>query len=333
MGFCKNHRWLLRGAGSVFFLLLTACAATVPPPELPDRTLTWQALPELPEAIRQKLSGSQIQQIPAEDGTLVPVRIFGASGRHTPVLMAHGLQSHSGWFTQSAAFLADLGHPVYVIDRRGSGLSQAPRGDTKDFHLWADDIATIGAYALEQHGGQQFFLLGHCFGAIPATLYAERMPANIKGLILTTPGIFTHTSIPLAQMLKIITTSAGNRDYYFPVPLDADQFSELPEYEPFIAADPLALRAVTGDLYWQIHKARQYIVANAGHLSMPILVGLAGEDEIADNRKNRQWLGDVPALDKTEIIYPDARHILEYSLEQKRYFQDLRWWLSWIEER
>jgi len=329
----KRSRFFLRGLAIALFLLIAACAATVPPPALPEPGLDWQAVPVLPEAIRHSLSGSVVRQIPDADGTLIPVRLFGSSGRRTPLLMVHGLQSHSGWFSQSAAFLANLGHPVYVIDRRGSGLSQAPRGDAKDFRLWAADIAAIGAYALKQHGGQQFFLLGHCFGAIPATVYTELAPATVKGLILTTPGIFTHTSIPPAQMLKIATTVAGERDYYFPVPLDPDQFSELPEYEPFIAADPLALRAVTGDLYWQVHKARQYIETHAGQLTMPILVGMAGEDEIADNRRNRAWLADLPSFDRTEIVYPDARHILEYSLEQARYFQDLRQWLSWIEER
>ena len=333
MKLLKRNRFISWVLAILLYLLLPACAATLQPPALPDPDLAWQELPELPEAMRQSLSGSEIRRITAENGTVVPVRLFGSDGNRMPLLMVHGLQSHSGWFSQSAAFLASLGYPVYVMDRRGSGLSQAPRGDIKDFMQWANDIEAVRAYAIKQHGGSQVFLLGHCFGAIPATLYAERTPEAIKGLILTTPGIFTYTSIPFSQMLKIATTLSGQRDYYLPVPLDPDQFSELPEYEPLIAADPLALRSVTGDLYWQIHRARQYIKSNSDQLTMPILVGMAGEDEIADNRQNRQWLVDVPSPDKTEMTYPEARHILEYSLERQRYFEDLRQWLFRIEER
>lgn len=329
----RCRRYLIKGGTLILFLLLNACAATVSPPALPDPAMDWRQVPELPPAIHESLSTSQLVIVEGEAGIDVPVRRFGPRGQRPPLLMAHGLQSHSGWFAQSAAFIADLGHPVYVIDRRGSGLSQAMRGDTKDFKVWSDDLRTVAEWAMQQHGHSQVYVLGHCFGAIPATVFAEGSPEMVKGLILTTPGIYTHTSIPFGQMLKIVTTFSGRRDYYFPVPLDTDQFSELPEYEPFIAADPLALRAVTGDLYWQIHKARKSILAHSDRLTMPVLVGFAGEDEIADNRKNRQWLAAVPSVDKTEIVYPDARHILEYSQEKADYFRDLRYWLARMEER
>lgn len=330
----KNRlRFLIQVFCLALFLLLSACATTVAPPPLPAPDMNWQNGMELPVAIRDSLQGSSILNIAAENGITVPARLFGPEGSRTPVLMVHGLQSHSGWFSQSAAFVASLGHPVYVIDRRGSGMSQDTRGDSKNFMGWLADIEAGFSYAVQQHGGSQIYLLGHCFGAIPATAYAETNPETIKGLLLTSPAIYTHTSIPVSQILKIVFSSSGKRDYYFAVPLDPDQFSELPEYEPFIAADPLALRAVTGDLYWQINEARKYIIANTDNLTMPMVVGFAGEDEIADNRKNKKWLSDVPAEDKMEITYPDARHILEYSLERTNYFEDLRQWLTRIEER
>lgn len=312
-------------------LLLSACAATVSAPQRPDPGIDWSQAAELPPAIHASLQGSSLQQVPTDDGVSVPVRSFGAGGARTPLLMVHGLQSHSGWFSQSAAFVARLGHPVYVIDRRGSGLSQAARGDSKDFHQWSADIRAVAELAMTHHNHDRVLLLGHCFGAIPATVYAETAAETVKGLILTTPGIFTHTSIPISQTLKIATTGNGRRNYYFPVPLDPVQFSELREYAPFIASDPLALRAVTGDLYWQIHQARKHIRRNSHKLTMPILVGFAGEDEIADNARNRTWLAGVPSNDKTEIVYPDARHILEYSVERAHYFADLQHWLDRIE--
>ena len=325
-------RFFIRGCCIGLVLLLSACATTVSPPSLPAPDLDWQSSPEIPATIRNSLQGSSILTITAGDGIVVPVRLFGSEGSRTPVLMAHGLQSHSGWFSQSAAFVASLGHPVYVIDRRGSGLSQATRGDSKNFMDWNADIEAVRVYATQRHSGTQVYLLGHCFGAIPATVFAETSPKAIKGLMLTTPGIYTHTSIPFSQMVKIFFSSSGQRDYYFAVPLNPDQFSEIPDYEPFIATDPLALREVTGDLYWQINEARKYISANTDRLTMPILVGFAGEDEIADYRKNKKWLDKVPAKDKTEITYPDARHILEYSLEKSNYFENLRQWLARIEE-
>ena len=85
---------------------------------------------------------------------------------------------------------------------------------------------------MARHRTNRLLVLGHCFGAIPATLYAENHSAEVAGLILTTPGIFTRTSIPLSQMLTIATSRSGRRDYYFPVPLAPEEFSELPRYAP-----------------------------------------------------------------------------------------------------
>jgi len=330
----SSHRRLVQPLlAGLIGLLVAACAATVPRPAPPPDGMRWPELPELPAEIRASMLGSTVITVEAGDGVAVPVRLFGADGRRTPVLMAHGLQSHSGWFAQSAAFIASLGHPVYAVDRRGSGLSRQPRGDSKAFTDWTEDLGAVARMAMARHDAGRLLVLGHCFGAIPATLYAETRPAEIAGLILTTPGIFTRTSIPLSQMLTIATSLPGRRDYYFPVPLAPEEFSELPQYAPFIAADPLALRAASGDLYWQVHKARQHLLAHSNELTMPILVGLAGEDGIADNDASRRWLAGLPAAVRTEIVYPGARHILEYSTQRDLYFADLRHWLAWIEER
>src|SRR5688500_8769992 len=75
----------------------------------------------------------QLQQIAAADGVSIPIRVYGVANQSTPIVLAHGLQSHSGWFVQSCSFLAEKGFAVYALDRRGSGCSKAPRGDCDDF--------------------------------------------------------------------------------------------------------------------------------------------------------------------------------------------------------
>ncbi|MEN6426888.1 MAG: alpha/beta fold hydrolase, partial [Phycisphaerales bacterium] len=88
----------------------------------------------------------RVDSIRAKDGTEIPLRVFeGGSG--TPVVMLHGLYSHSGWFMQSAAFLASHGCPVYSFDRRGWGLSRESRGHAWSFRDLLDEIDAVVNHA------------------------------------------------------------------------------------------------------------------------------------------------------------------------------------------
>jgi len=282
-----------------------------------------------PAPLRHALASGRVEFIKIGENSVVPVRIFGAQGEGLPILFTHGLQSHSGWFAQSAAFLAGLGHPVYAMDRMGSGLSPAVRGDAQDFMQWVEEIEGLAATIMTRHGRQKFYLVGHCFGAIPATAYAATHPERLQALILTTPAIYTTTTIPLGDMLNILLSPSGARDFSIPVPLDPESFSELPEYQKFIANDQLSLRAATGDFYYQVYRARKYIEQNVEQLRMPVLMVLAGEDRICDNPRNRQFFFKIPAGEKTLTEFADARHILEFSPEQQPFFSALAGWLTY----
>ncbi len=140
------RRRILRLALLLAVTLAAGCqstSSTPPPGPVFDPENAWvdqiQAPPELRRAI---LSGSEAT-IPVDAGYDIALRIYGQAGGKTPVVMTHGLQSHSGWFAQSAARMAAQGHPVYAVDRRGSGLSQGPRGDMKAFDEMIEDLLVV----------------------------------------------------------------------------------------------------------------------------------------------------------------------------------------------
>lgn len=300
----------------------------VPIDQKPLSDKLWQAEINAPPQFRTALSQASFGFISNDDHLDIPVRVFGAEGKKEPVVFTHGLQSHSGWFVQSASFLADLGHPVYVMDRMGSGLSRAQRGDVKDFRQWAREIEVVASFARERHRHDMFYLVGHCFGAIPATVYAYMYPDNLKGLILSTPAIYTRTSIPFGDMVRIFMTQSGARNFDVPVTLKPESFTELPEYQEFVRSDTLSLRAATGDFYFQVNKARKYITGNADLLQNPLLMVMAGEDPICDNERNRRFFDKVSVLDKQIEEFTGARHILEFSTEKGAFFATLSNWLK-----
>lgn len=261
----------------------------------------------------------------------VAVLPYGLENSATPVIMLHGLESHSAWFARSAAQIASLGHPVYGMDRRGSGHSVAPRGWCGDFHDLLDDIDGLAARILREHGFDRFHLLGHCFGAIPATAYACSRPDRLRSLLLATPALYTLAGPPFGDRLKIIWAGLSGSRLNIPVPLKAEWFTHMPEHLHFIRNDPLALQEASARIYWETTRARRFIHAREDALTMPVFMGLAERDRICDNRGDRAFFDRIPARRKRCVTYDGAVHILEFSESKQDFFSDLGDWFTDID--
>jgi pimeloyl-ACP methyl ester carboxylesterase len=111
------------------------------------------------------------------DGTLIGYRKLGNG---TPVVILHGSISTGDDWVPVAAQLAEH-HTVYVVDRRGRGLS----GDHPNYALGneADDIKAVLAVA-----GKGTAVIGHSFGAI-CVLEAVRTGAEVSSIVLYEPPL------------------------------------------------------------------------------------------------------------------------------------------------
>lgn len=262
------------------------------------------------------------------EGIQIPVRLFGEENSGYPVLMLHGLQSHSGWFVQSAAHIASLGMPVYQIDRRGSGLSSEPRGHGDSYEEMLADILTVGRYAMERHGVEKFHLLGHCFGAIPGAAFAGRYPELLQSLLLCTPAVYTLTGVYFKEGVQILESELTHHHKYIPIHIAPTQFTESEKYLHFINKDPLALKQVTTALYFQVPMARHYLQSRMDQLTMPVFMGMAANDSICDNEENAEFFNELPSRRKLMVTYQRAKHILEFSEDRDTFFTDLSGWFG-----
>ena len=271
---------------------------------------------------------SGIEHVPSEDGKKLAVRVSGANGTRTPVIMLHGLQSHSGWFMQSQMFLANLGCPVYAMDRRGSGLSEGSPGDCTDYCEIMRDVGSIVETARVRHGVEKVHVLGHCFGALPATLFAAGHPEMVMSLIHASSGLHTHISVSLRRKLRILWSKAVNSPVSIPIPLTAEMFTEQDECARFIRDDELRLRTATAHFYFELVRARRYIRSHRHLLVMPQFMANAGDDPICDNEANERFFWSLPAKHKLLVRYGQSRHVIEFSAERDNFFRDLSWWLE-----
>lgn len=108
------------------------------------------------------------------------VKQYG-SEKGTPILFLHGGPGYNsaGFEITTAQKLADQGFFVLVYDRRGEGRS----GDVKADFTFEESFSDIDAI-LEKYKIKKVSLIGHSFGGILATLYAEKNPKKVENIIL-----------------------------------------------------------------------------------------------------------------------------------------------------
>jgi alpha-beta hydrolase superfamily lysophospholipase len=265
----------------------------------------------------------------ASDGYRFCYRRFApAPEPKSRVIFIHGIQSHGGWYTRSCARLAEAGHEVCFLDRRGSGLNTAHRGDAPSFRRLLDDIAEfIGALPPDRPR----FLAAISWGGKLGVGLQYRHPGLVSGLALLCPGFFPIVKPPLLQRLRIGGARLGRPSKFFPIPLNDPQlFTASPHWQEYIANDRFALREATARLLFSSLALDIYLKRARKRVGLPVLLMLAEHDRIIHNAKTRAFVEKFPTVDRTIIEYAGAHHTLEFEPEWHPFVEDL---LMWIEKR
>jgi alpha-beta hydrolase superfamily lysophospholipase len=272
----------------------------------------------------------EIKTFTTTDGYVCHYRHYPASGEvRGRIVCIHGIQSHGGWYTRSCERLACEGFDVFFLDRRGSGLNEQSRGDCPSFRRLLDDIVEFVTFTkttcetpLKTH------LLCISWGGKLGVGVQYRSPELVDRLILICPGIVARVSTPLGTRLRITLCKYPRPRKLFPIPLnDPKLFTASPEWQQFLANDPLALREGTARLLSESVLLGIYLKRAKNYVTIPTLLMLAEKDQIVNNDAVRKFFDKFPTPEKTIIEYPGAEHTLEFEPEGHPFLDDLVKWL------
>ncbi|MDA3850886.1 MAG: alpha/beta fold hydrolase [Spirochaetaceae bacterium] len=121
----------------------------------------------LEEALRGTPTGTLLQ-ITASDLNQLAVHFFPAKGdAQSSILFLHGGGAHglAGYQYLANQLSTNENVNVYLMDLRGHGLSQGPRGDTPSVEQVWQDVKTLMEYILEDYGEIPILLGGHSSGS------------------------------------------------------------------------------------------------------------------------------------------------------------------------
>lgn len=236
--------------------------------------------------------------VASTDGTLIGYRKLGSG---SPIVLVHGSISTGEQWLAVAEQLAKS-HTLYVMDRRGRGLS----ADAEDYSLSteSDDIKTVLGVA-----GEGSALLGHSYGAICA-LEAVRTGASASSLVLYEPPLPVNAPTAGAALDEYATAvQAGDGDKAMRIaakhflrisPEDTEALAASPLWDGMVELSPTWTRELS-----EIDKTN-VLVEEYVKIDVPtlLLVGEASPSHLVGaSRYLQQGLANV-----TETVFPGQNH-------------------------
>jgi len=286
--------------------------------------------PEDGSALPPDIPGpGRIESFEGAGKRLLRYRVVEPSRPRHRLLYLHGIESHGGWFLPAAHVLAKSGCATWLLDRRGSGLNRGEGpGDTPSAAVLLEDLRRFRRHL----GSPELHLVGLSWGAKLAMASAIDDPQGLKSLILITPGLRARVGLsPLSLAALLVGLPFGGRNR-IEVPLEPEMFTDTPRYLDFIRHDPLRLRRVTGRFLLASRFLDRLIDRRISELEPPLLLLLAGKDQIIDNGGVLKVLSHVRPGQVRLHEYEDAIHSIQFD-QLDRMANDLIAFLNQVENQ
>jgi len=248
-----------------------------------------------------------------------------APGR-LPVVYLHGIQSHPGWFSGSAADLAAGGHPVLQPLRRGSGTARFARGHAASAGQLLDDVAAACRLAAEIHDAPRVHLLGVSWGGKLAACYAAsgRKDVSLASLTMVAPGIAPRLDVSPAVKLAIGLSLLIRPRRLFAIPLNEEAlFTDNEEMREYLRSDQHRLRRATASFFYASRRLDGMLKrARPGCWRIPTTLVLAERDRIIDNEATLRLAAKL-AGDLLRVHTLPGCHTLEFEPDRQPLFHAL----------
>jgi alpha-beta hydrolase superfamily lysophospholipase len=269
------------------------------------------------------------------DGTAVYIRDWplpAGIARRGSALIIHGLGEHIERYDHVALGLVSRGIWVRGYDQRGFGRSGGGRGQLPYPNALVDDAkAMLEAFAAEVRAAgdtSKPFLIGHSMGGAIAARAVTGGWIEPRGLVLSSPAL--KVSMTFFQRLQLLVGRLLLPDLDQPNGLDAHRISHDPAAVAAYMSDPLVHERISARLAQFVIDAGAAARADAGKITAPTLLLVAGDDRLVDAAGSREFFARLPAGLGTLKWYDGLYHEVfnEAAADRARVLADLEAWLE-----
>lgn len=274
-------------------------------------------------------SGLQEETVKSVGGLNIFVRSWQPSGApRALVVICHGFNSHSGYYTWTGEQLAVNGFAVYALDLRGRGRSDGERFYVEQISDYVHDLASVVTLAKTRHSGLPTVLLGHSAGGVTCCMYTLDHQGEVSGLICESVAFQVPAPDFALAALKGLSHLAPHAHV---LRLKNEDFSRDPAVVQAMNDDPLIADETQPTLtIAELARADDRLKREFPLITVPVLIMHGTEDRATKPSGSRFFYDTTGSADKTLKLYNGHYHDLLNDVGKEQVMTDI---IQWLEAR
>lgn len=273
------------------------------------------------------VAGMNEEKIESVGGLQILVRSWQPTGPARGVIMlVHGFNSHSGYYTWAAEQLSAKGLAVFAVDLRGRGRSDGERFYVDKFSDYVADVAAAMTIARSRHAGLPTFLLGHSAGGVVSCMYALDHQAELAGFICESFAFKVPAPDFALAVLKGLSHLAPHAHV---LRLKNEDFSRDPQVVAAMNDDPLiAHETQPTKTVAEMVRADELLAKSFPRFELPLFIIHGSEDKATKPSGSQQFHDAASSRDKTLKIYDGHFHDLLNDVGKDVVMADITGWIE-----
>ncbi|KAG7601949.1 putative 2-acylglycerol O-acyltransferase [Arabidopsis thaliana] len=246
------------------------------------------------------------------------------------LIIIHGLNEHSGRYSQFAKQLNASNLGVYAMDWIGHGGSDGLHGYVPSLDYVVSDTEDFLEKIRSENPGVPCFLFGHSTGGA-VVLKAASSPSiedMLAGIVLTSPALRVKPAHPIVGAIAPIFSLLAPRFQFKGankrgIPVSRDPEALLAKYsDPLVYTGPIRVR--TG---YEILRITAYLTRNFKSVTVPFFVLHGTEDKVTDPLASQDLYNQAPSVFKDIKLYDGFLHDLLFEPEREEVGRDIIDWM------